>query len=317
MDIGLPLFPEQASTMAAAVDGLYFFLIAITVFFSGLIFLLLLVFAIRYRRRAGREVGRAIEGNLKLEAVWIVIPLAIVMVVFFWSARVFFAMSTPPPDALDIYGIGKQWMWKFQHPGGQREINELHVPMGQPVRLTMSSEDVIHSFYVPAFRVKKDVIPGRYSSVWFEATKTGEFHLFCAEYCGTEHAGMIGRVIVMKPAEYQQWLSGGTAGETMAQAGERLFNQFGCATCHRADPTARGPSLIGLFGQPVQLASGATVIADERYLRQSIVAPREQMAAGYQPIMPTFEGLISEEGLLQIIAYIKSLGTGESQRVQQ
>jgi len=317
MNIGLPLFPEQASTIAGAVDGLYFFLIAITLFFSGLIFLLLLFFAIRYRRRAGRETGRAIEGDLRLEAIWIVIPLAIVMVVFFWSARVYFAMSTPPPDALDIYAVGKQWMWKFQHPGGQREINELHVPMGQPVRLTMSSEDVIHSFYVPAFRVKKDVIPGRYSSVWFEATKAGEFHLFCAEYCGTEHAGMIGRVIVMKPAEYQQWLSGGTAGETMAEAGERLFNQLGCATCHAGDATARGPSLIGLFGQPVRLADGQTVVADERYLRQSILEPAQQMVAGYQPLMPTFQGLISEEGLLQIIAYIKSLGTGESQRVQQ
>ncbi len=195
-------------------------------------------------------------------------------------------------------------MWKFQHPEGQREINELHIPVGRPVKLTMASEDVIHSFFVPAFRVKMDVVPGQYTATWFEATRPGTFHLFCAQYCGTAHAGMGGRVVVLTPTAYETWLSGGATG--------RLFQQLGRAPCHRADGPGSGPSLVGLFGQTVRLHSGETVLADEAYIRESVLYPPAKIVAGYQPIMPTFQGLISEEGLLQLIAYIRSLGGGKT-----
>ena len=230
------------------------------------------------------------------------------MGMFLWGASLYFTTMRPPEDALELYVVGKQWMWYFQHPEGPREINELHVPVGRPVKLIMTSQDVIHSFYVPAFRIKMDVVPGRYTTTWFEATKTGEYHLFCAEYCGTAHAGMGGYVHVMKPTQYEQWLGGGLGGEPLAMAGERLFEQLGCGTCHRADGGGLGPVLRGLFGKPVQLQTGERVVADERYIRESILHPRAQIVEGYPPIMPPFEGQISEEGLLQIIAYIKSSG---------
>jgi cytochrome c oxidase subunit 2 len=304
----LPLFPEQASTVAGQVDALYYFLVAVSVFFSTLIFLLVFYFAIKYRRRSEAEMPVQIHGSLRLELLWTIIPFCLAMVMFAWGARLYFVTSRPPADALEIQVIGKQWMWKFQHPTGQREINELHVPLGQPVKLTMASEDVIHSLYVPAFRIKRDVLPGRYTSAWFEATKIGTYHLFCAEYCGTEHSLMGGQVIVMAPMQYQNWLSGGTSGESPISAGERRFQQLGCNTCHRAEAEARGPALAELFGKTVQLQSGETVVADEAYIRESILNPKARMVLGYQPLMPTYQGLISEEGVLQLIAYIKSLG---------
>jgi cytochrome c oxidase subunit 2 len=230
------------------------------------------------------------------------------MVIFAWGASLFFTISRPPAGALEIQVVGKQWMWKFQHPDGQREINELHVPVGRPVKLTMASEDVIHSFFVPAFRVKMDVVPGRTTTTWFEATKPGVYHLFCAEYCGTKHSGMIGRVVVLEPVQYQQWLSGGAIGEPPALAGEKLFRNLGCNACHRPGPGGLGPSLEGLFGTSRELQTGDTVMADEDYLRESILNPNARIVAGYQPIMPPFQGRITEEGLLQLIAYIKSLG---------
>ena len=235
------------------------------------------------------------------------------MVMFGWGASLYFTISRPPAEALAITVVGKQWMWKFQHPQGPREINQLHIPVGRPVQLTMASEDVIHSVYVPAFRVKMDVVPGRYTSMWFEATQTGTYHLFCAEYCGTSHAGMIGQVTVLTPTAYEAWLSGGTAGESPVAAGERLFQQLGCQSCHRPDAVGRGPSLQGLFGQTQRLQSGASIVVDEAYVRESILLPNAKIVAGYTPIMPTFQGQISEEGLLQIIAYIRSLGTGTGQ----
>jgi cytochrome c oxidase subunit 2 len=230
------------------------------------------------------------------------------MVMFVWGASLYVTMSSPPEAALQIHVVGKQWMWKFQHPEGPREINELHVPAGQPVQLLMTSEDVIHSVYVPAFRIKMDAVPGRYTTTWFEATQTGTFHLFCTEYCGTSHAGMTGRVVVMPPAEYEKWLSGSVTGETPVQAGERLFNQLGCHTCHRAAPGGQGPTLVGVFGQPVRLQSGEEAIVDEAYLRESILYPNAKVVAGYSPIMPTFQGQMSEEDILHILAYIRSLG---------
>jgi len=301
------ILPTQASTMAPQVDALYFFLVALTAFFTLLISAFVVYAAIKYRRRSPDEVGKAIHGNLKLEITWTVIPLVIVLFIFGWSARLFFTMARPPAQTLDIYAVGKQWMWKFQHPDGHAEVNELHVPVGTSVRLTMTSQDVIHDVYIPDFRVKADVLPGQYTHLWFRATKPGRYHLFCAEYCGTNHSGMGGWVFVMERADYQKWLAGSAGQGTMAQAGERLFKDLSCITCHREDTTGRGPTLVGLYGRAVNLDNGGSVEADEVYLRESIVNPRAKLVSGFQPIMPTFQGLVSEEGLLQLIEYIKSL----------
>ena len=303
----LALFPEQASTMAPLVDQLLYFLLAVTTFFSVLIFVLIFVFAIRYRRRSGEELPVESHGALALEITWSVIPLILVMIMFFWGAGIYFRMFTLPQNAIQINVVGKQWMWKLQHMEGQREINELHVPMGRPVRLTMTSEDVIHSFYVPAFRVKADVLPGRYTSLWFEPTAPGKYHLFCAEYCGTKHSGMIGSIYVMEAQDYQAWLSGGAPEGSLASSGEKLFQDLACTNCHHLDGRGRGPNLQGLFGSPVLLSNGQTIKADEGYLRESILNPTAKVVAGYEPMMPTFQGLVTEEGVLQLIEYIKSL----------
>ncbi len=266
------------------------------------------VFAIKYRRRHDEEIGVAIHGSLALELLWSFIPLVIAMVMFAWGAKVFFDLYRPPAGAMEIFVVGKQWMWKVQHADGQREINELHVPVGRPVKLMMGSEDVIHSYYIPAFRVKADVIPGRYNSMWFTATKPGRYHLFCAEYCGTKHSGMIGWVTAMEPADFQVWLGGGAGTATSPiAAGEKLFQDLACNTCHQAGPQARGPLLTGIYGKPVELQGGGTVTIDDAYLRESIVNPQAKVVAGFQPIMPTFQGMVTEEQLLQLIAYVKSL----------
>jgi cytochrome c oxidase subunit 2 len=294
--------------MAGRVDALYFFLLVISAFFGTLIAGLVVGFAIRFRRRSPDEQPRPIHGSLALELTWTLIPLGLVIIIFLWGAEVFFAMARVPPGAMEVYVVGKRWMWKTQHMTGQREINELHVPVGIPVKLTMSSEDVIHSFFIPAFRVKKDVVPGRYSTEWFEATRPGRYHLFCAEYCGTKHSGMIGTITVMEPAAFQAWLSGGATGVSLAAAGEKLFQDLACITCHRSDSEGRGPKLEGVFGHPVSLASGEKVTADEAYVRESIVNPAVKVVAGFQPVMPTYQGLVSEEGLMQLVAYIQTLG---------
>jgi cytochrome c oxidase subunit 2 len=304
-----PLFPESASTMAPRVDALYFFLIAVAVFFSLLIAGLIVYFAVRYRRRTPEGVGANMHGALLLELVWTIIPALIAAVIFVWGASVFFAMSRPPDETLNIYVVGKQWMWKFQHLDGQREINELHVPVGRAVKLIMTSEDVIHDVFVPAFRVKADVLPGRYTSIWFQATKPGRYHLFCAEYCGTRHSAMVGEVIVMDPSEYQAWLSGGAPEGSLASAGEQLFQSLACNTCHRSDSQGRGPVLQGLFGKTVRLQSGESILADEAYIRESILHPSAKITADFQPIMPAFQGLVSEEQLLELVEYVKSLST--------
>jgi cytochrome c oxidase subunit II len=303
-----PLFPEQASTIAGRVDALYYYLLSVSGFFTLLIFSLIIYFAIRYRRRSEGERPRAILANIPLEVTWIVVPFILVMVMFAWGASLYFSAFSPPADALEIFVVGKQWMWKVQHPEGRREIDELHVPLGYPVKLTITSQDVIHSFYIPAFRIKMDAVPGRYTSTWFEASRTGTFHLFCAEYCGTAHAGMGGRVVVMKPAEYEQWLRTGNPEESLAASGERLFQQLGCSGCHSSNSTVRAPLLDGIYGRPVPLQSGQVVLADEGYIRDSILLPQKDVVAGYAPVMPPFQGRISEEELLQIIAYIRFLG---------
>src|SRR5437773_5371870 len=302
-----PLFPERASTMAVRVDALYFFLLAISVFFSLLIAGLIVFYAVRYRRRSRDCVGARILGGLARELAWTGIPLVITMVIFVWGASVYSAMARPPDETLNIYVVGKQWMWKFQHLDGQREINELHVPVGRDVKLITTSEDVIHDFFVPAFSVKADVLPGRYVSIWFHATRPGRYHIMCAEYCGTRHSGMTGEVIVMEPSEYQSWLSGGMAEGSLASAGEKLFQDLACNTCHRPDAQGRGPVLEGLFGKTVTLESGQTVTVDEAYVRESILQPAAKVTAGFQPIMPTFQGLVTEEQLLELVEYVKSL----------
>jgi len=307
MFTNFPLFPQQASAQAASVDGIYFFMLAVTAFFSLLIATLIVAFSIKFRRRHEDEVGVANHGALALELLWTIIPFLITMVMFGWGAKVFFDLYRPPVGAMEIYVVGKQWMWKAQHMDGQREINELHVPVGRPVKLIMGSEDVIHSFFIPAFRVKADVIPGRYNVLWFTATVPGRYHLFCAEYCGTKHSGMIGSVIAMEPTAFQAWLGGGNPSDSPAAAGAKLFQDLACISCHRNDAQAQAPQLAGLFGHPVKLQNGTSVVADEAYIRESIVNPQAKIVAGFPPIMPTFQGLVTEEQLLQLIAYIRSL----------
>jgi len=308
MEPRLSLFPDQASTIAPEVDHLLYFLLGVTVFFTLLIFGAIFVFAVRYRRRSEQEVPHSTHTGMTLEIIWSVIPFGLTMIMFTWGASIFFKESRPPDGAMEIYAVGKQWMWKLEHLEGRREINELHIPVGRPIRLTMTSEDVIHSFFVPAFRTKSDVVPGRYSTTWFEATKTGKYHLFCAEYCGTRHSGMIGWVYVMEPQDYQAWLSGGTGGGSLADAGEKLFIELGCVNCHKPDSSGRCPSLVGVFGTEVALAGGGRVKADEAYIRESILQPAAKVVATYQPIMPTFQGVVTEEGILELVEYVKRLG---------
>jgi cytochrome c oxidase subunit II len=307
MFTNFPLFPQQASIQAGQVDAIYFFMVAVTAFFSLLIAGLIVFCAIKFRRRRDDEVGVAIHGSLALELLWTVIPFIISMGMFAWGAKVFFDLYRAPAGAMEVFVVGKQWMWKVQHMTGQREINELHVPVGRPVKLIMGSEDVIHSFYIPAFRVKADVVPGRYNTLWFQATKPGRYHLFCAEYCGTKHSGMIGSVVALGPIEFQAWLSGGAASDSPVAAGEKLFQSLACHTCHVQGGPGRGPVLTNLFGHQVELQGGGKVVADEAYIRESIVLPQAKVVAGFQPIMPPFQGMVTEEQLLQLIAYVKSL----------
>ncbi len=304
-----PLFPEQASTVARQTDALFIMLSVVSGAVSVMIFIAIFTLAIIYRRRPDNELAEEEEAPKALEAAWIIIPFIFFMATFVWGSWLYFRLARVPDNALDIYATGKQWMWKFQHPSGQREINELHVPIGRPIRITLASEDVIHSLFFPYFRVKTDVLPNRYRTMWFQATKTGRFHIFCAEYCGTLHSGMIGWVEVMEPTNYQKWLAGGTEG-SLASQGEKLFQKFACNTCHTNDTTSRGPVLIGLFGSTVTLSDNHTVTADENYIRESILNPQAKIVKGYGPIMPTFQGQVNEEDLLKLLAYIKSLNVG-------
>ncbi|HKD84540.1 MAG TPA: cytochrome c oxidase subunit II [Terriglobales bacterium] len=303
-----PLFPERASALAWQVDGLYFLLVAVSAFFTLLIFLVIFIFAVKYRRSAHPHPVQ-IEGSLPLELAWTLIPLGICMIFFAWGSLIYFQEARPPKGAMEIYVVGKQWMWKFEHTTGQREIDQLHIPVGADVRMIMSSQDVIHSFFVPAFRVKTDVLPGRYTETWFHTTKVGTYHLFCSQYCGTDHSGMIGQVIVMEPTAFQAWLSEGGASGSLAANGQQLFQQLGCSTCHRSDTQGRGPNLVGIYGKPVLLDDGRTVTADENYVRESILNPGAKVVAGFKPIMPSFQGQVSEESLMALEAYVKSLAT--------
>lgn len=304
---GIPLFPEAASSFASEVDALYLFIVAVSAFFTVAVSAAVVFFAFRYRRKHPEEIGAHIEGSLPLELLWSIIPTIISMVMFAWGAKLFYEIRRPPAEAMQIYAVGKQWMWKFQHTGGQREINELHVPVGRPIKVLVTSEDVLHDLYFPSFRTKIDAIPGRYQPLWFEATKPGRYHIFCAEYCGTKHSGMIGTVIVMEPQQYQDWLAGGGSEGTMAERGAKLFNDLACNTCHLDSGQGRGPSLKDIVGKPVELAGGQTAIVDEGYLRESILNSQAKIVKGFTPLMPTFQGLVSEEGLAALIEHIKSL----------
>ena len=306
-----PFFPEQASTVAWQVDALYFFLIALTIFFTVLVSAMVIGFSIKYRKEKN-PVATQIEGSVPLEIFWTVVPLGISLLIYVWAATLYFHLERPPKESMQIYVVGKQWMWKVQHPTGQREINQLHIPVGRNVRLTMISQDVLHSFSVPEFRVKHEVIPGRYTELWFQATKPGTYHLFCTQYCGTKHSGMIGEVIAMDPNAYEVWLSGGTEGGSLASNGEKLFTSLGCITCHSGESGARGPNLNGQYGKPQKLNDGTSVIMDDNYIRESILSPQAKIVAGYGPIMPTFAGQVSEESLISLVAYVKGLQSAGS-----
>jgi len=309
------LFPDAASSIAGTVDGLYAYMVLVSAFFSLLIAVLVVYFAIKYRRKddhVPKPVDEHSIGGMLLEIVWSVIPLGLSLVMFAWGASIFFTESRPPADSLEVFVTGKQWMWKIQHAEGAREINELHIPINRDIRLTMTSEDVIHDFYVPAFRTKADVLPGRYTTEWFKPTQLGAFHIFCAEYCGTKHSGMVGTVYVMTEQDYNKWLATGSGEGSMAEQGQALFNQLGCGNCHASlinKETGRCPNLNGLFGTTVELKDGSKVRFDEAYIRESVLYPQSKIVAGYDDIMPTFKGLLTEDGLLKVVEYVKSLGT--------
>ena len=304
---GIPIFPDQASTFAKDVDALYFFIFAVSAFFALVVAVSILYFGVRYHKTHEGDIGARIEGSLPLELVWSVIPTVIAMVMFGWGASVFYHIRRPPDQAMQIYAVGKQWMWKFQHLEGQREINQLHVPAGRPVKITISSEDVLHSLYFPAFRTKMDAIPGRYTELWFEATTPGTYHMFCTEYCGTNHAGMIGSVTVLEPSAFQAWLQGGGQEGSLAQRGARLFESLACNSCHLETGRGHGPSLKDIVGKTETLEDGSTVVVDDAYLRESILSSQAKIVRGFKPLMPTFQGLISEENLVALIEHVKSM----------
>ncbi len=316
-----PIFPEQASALAAQSDALFWVLTLLTVAFTLLVAALVVFLSYRYRRGSKVDRSRQVHTSHVLELSWSVGPLFIGLAVFVWAAKLYAQMyGTAPKDAQEVYVIGKQWMWHVQHMNGIRENNELHVPIGKPVKLVMISQDVIHSFFIPAFRIKRDVIPGRYTSFWFTPSKAGKYHLFCAEYCGTQHSEMTGYVYVQEPAEYDKWLATGgqrmhdtqPIATSMVEKGAQLYERYNCGSCHDKDGMNRGPSLAGLYGSKVNVKGGGSVLADDAYLRKSILEPIDQIADGYQQIMPSYKDQFSEEQVLDILAYIKSIGSSNS-----
>jgi cytochrome c oxidase subunit 2 len=304
-----PILPAQASKVAEQTDNLYWGLICLSALVCIVVFVPIIYFLFKYRR--GNPVDRTPLHlpQMKIELTWTLIPTLIMLCFYAWGAKHYFVIEQPPPGAREIAVVGKQWMWKIQHPEGNREINELHVPVGRIVKLTLASQDVIHSFFLPAFRIKQDVVPGRYTTEWFKAEKIGTYRLFCSEYCGTQHSGMIGHIIVMTPADYEDWLIRGQPGSTLVQTGERLYRDLGCSGCHSGVSVVRAPPLEGVFGKPVPLQGGEIVQADEMYLRDSILFPAKQIVAGYTNDMPSYRGRVSEEELFQLIAYLKNVGT--------
>jgi cytochrome c oxidase subunit 2 len=305
------LFPPQASTSAYQVDSLYLVLTLVSLFFMTIVFLPILYFCIKYRRGSPADRSNPSSGSNLLEVGWTTLPTLMGLGLFAWGALDYFRIERQPGDAIDVQVVGKQWMWKIQHAEGKREINELHIPVDRTIALTMTSQDVIHSFFIPAFRVKQDVVPGKYTSQWFKPTRTGEYHIFCSQYCGTDHSHMIGRVVVMQPQAYERWLKTGEQKESIVRAGQRLFHDRGCSGCHAPNSTFHAPLLEGLYRKPVPLADRTVVTADDQYLRDSILQPAKQISAGYDNIMPSFSGHLSEEEIMQLIAYLKAIGQQE------
>jgi cytochrome c oxidase subunit II len=302
---GVPFVPPEASTFAPQVDVLFLFELGVAAFFSFLIFACIIYFCLRYRRRSDDEIPPKQPTHYGLEVAWTIIPFLLMLVMYFWGAGIYVRMKRPAERGMEIHVVAKQWMWKIEHPDGVREIDELHVPVGVPVKLVLASQDVIHDFFVPAFRMKQDIVPGSYVTEWFQATKVGTYHLFCAQYCGAGHSTMVGKVVVMTPHDFQAWLAGAVPAESPAASGKQLFTTYGCVQCHGQ----RSPTLAGLYGSKVTLQDGSTIIADEQYLRNSITDPSSQIVAGFPAVMPSYQGQISEEQLFDLIQYIKSLST--------
>jgi cytochrome c oxidase subunit 2 len=302
----LALFrPPAASSMAPRIDLCFDMLLLATALVTLGLFATIFYFVIKYRDGSSADRTPPSGGTWKLEAIWTVIPTLVFLGFFAWAAKLYVEIAVPPPDAAPIYVVGKQWMWKIQHPEGVSEIDALHVPVGQPVVLTMTSEDVIHDFFVPAFRVKKDVLPGTYTHLWFRPTVPGTFHFYCSQFCGTAHSSMRGFVEVMTPRDYEAWLAGNAAPRTVVQAGADLFRTQQCSACHA--PGGRGPRLESLYGSTVALADGRTARADEAYLRDALLKPEKDLVAGFPPLMPTYQGRLSEMDVMELIVYLKTL----------
>lgn len=303
----IPFWHAGVSPYGGDVDLLFAGLVALSGLVLALLFFLLALFCVRYR--AGNDVDRENHEakSWHWEVGWTAASLVGFLGLFIWGAAVFLKIYQTPAEEQAVFVVAQQWMWKVQHAGGQSEINALHIPVNRPVKLVMASQDVIHSFFIPALRLKHDVVPGRYQSIEIEVRQPGSYHLFCAEYCGTDHSAMIGEVVALEEADYARWLREQGPASPLAQEGGQLFRELGCSGCHGAGSAVRAPPLEGLYGRPVPLADGGTVVADDKYLRDSILLPRSQIAAGYEPVMPSFEGRINEQQLLRLVAYIKSL----------
>lgn len=299
--------PPASSTGARDVDTLFYALLAFALAVTAIMSALIVRYLVLYRKRTQTSRSGRRHHNLALDLGWTGAAALVGLGLFFWSAELYVDRETPPEDALRITAVGKRWMWKMQHPGGQREINSLHVPVGRPVVVELASQDVIHSFYVPAFRIKQDAVPGRATRLWFEATETGRFHLFCAEYCGAEHSAMRGEIVVMQPEAYAEWLGRRPEGETLATRGQRLYTALGCSGCHEPGGTVKAPNLAGLYGRPVALGDGSVVVADRQYIRDSILLPERAVVAGFAPIMPSYDGLIEQTEVMALVAFIESL----------
>jgi cytochrome c oxidase subunit 2 len=306
----IPLLPERASDFANSVDAIFYALLAVCGLIAVGVFAAAVYFCVRYRSGARRVDVAPSRNTVAIETTWTCLSLVTFLAIFVWAAVVYVRMAQPPANATEIQVVARQWMWKAQHAGGRREINELHLEVNQPVRLTMTSQDVIHDFFIPAFRTKQDVLPGRYTTEWFTPTRPGKYHLFCAEYCGTEHSLMGGWIHVLEPAEYARWQAAEPAAESTVAIGARLFVARGCTGCHSAATLVHAPPLENIYGQSVPLADGSMVVADDQYLHDSILLPNKQIAAGYPAVMPSYQGQLSEEEVFALVAYIRSLTTG-------
>jgi cytochrome c oxidase subunit 2 len=310
---GLPLWPKDAGATAALVDRIAIGELILVCLILAFVFGLMLLFCVRYRQGSAADRGNRSGKSWHWEIGWITATLVAFLALFVWGADAYVYLYTPPKSDLELFVVGKQWMWKIQHPGGQREIDELHLPVDKSVRVVLASEDVIHSFYVPAFRTKHDAVPGQFETFWFKPTEIGRFALECSEYCGTQHARMTGTVIVLKDGDYARWLADQGVSQSLAQQGAALFRSHGCSGCHDAGSTVHAPPLAGLYGGLVHLQDGRVVRADERYIHDCILEPLTQVVAGYPPVMPSFAGQLGEDELVALVAYIQSLSQDKPQ----